>query len=484
MKKVFGYKALVVAIAGLAMNANGAGLDRSGQDMTAFLQDGTYAEVVYTYMNTNVSGHDNGVVASVDTSGYVKGNATGNITEKYDFFRYGVKADINDRFSVGVIYDEPFGAAVQHQDGGTTHFVGRTLSSGMTPEMVYQGALANVVAAITDPTAKTRAQTAATMVIPSKTQAETTRTDLLTKKSSGVLSAQEEQLLALSQAALGLTDATLTNQGQGTNVDIQVRNVAGLLGAKLGPIQVYGGAAAQRLGGEVHLRGSAYSAATGYDASIAPHQAVGWVAGVAYSKPEIALKAALTYRSAIEHKAMIAEVFPALGTAGVTTRDFNVKTPESYNLDFQTGVNPTTLLTAKVRYVPWSKFEIRTPTYGDATATRNSGVPLPMASYSKDQWSGEIGLGKKISDKLSLAGNIGYDSGAGNPTTSLGPVAGYYSVGAGFKYNITPTISASVGAKYLKFNDAYAQLPNGMIVGNFENNDGFVAGVKLAYQAK
>lgn len=281
-------------------------------------------------------------------------------------------------------------------------------------------------------------------------------------------------------AALNAAGTAEAQKGQGTNVEIRTQNVTGLVGVKLGEqrnLQVYGGAAAQRLTGEVHLRGQAYQGATGYDARISPDMATGWVAGIAYSKPEIALKAALTYRSEIEHGSDISEVFPALGAAGVKTQDFKVTLPESYNLDFQTGVSPTMLLTAKVRYVPWSDFAIDPTLY---TATTNTSI----VSYNKDQWSAELGLGKKLSDKLSVAGNVGYDSGAGNPVSSLGPVDGFYSVGAGFKYNLNPAWSMSLGGKYMKFGDAKAVLPTKATVGSFEDNDGFVAGLKLAYHAK
>ena len=46
----FNLKTLTVALAALsaASIASAAGLDRSGQDITAFLQDGTYAETVYS----------------------------------------------------------------------------------------------------------------------------------------------------------------------------------------------------------------------------------------------------------------------------------------------------------------------------------------------------------------------------------------------------------------------------------------------------
>ena len=124
MRTTFHLKTLAVAIATLSVASvtNAAGLDRSGQDVTAFLQDGTYAEAVYTYIDADVSGKDSANnVPSNNT--YVEGNNTGDIAEAYDFFRYGVKTDINDTFSVGVLYDEPFGAAAEYK--GDSNFVSK-----------------------------------------------------------------------------------------------------------------------------------------------------------------------------------------------------------------------------------------------------------------------------------------------------------------------------------------------------------------------
>lgn len=474
--RIFNHKTLAVAIAsvGAIGTANAAGLDRSGQDVTAFLQDGTYAEAVYTYVDADITGTD------------TAGRAINDVAEPYDFFRFGVKADINDTFSVGVLYDEPFGAAVQYE--GVNSFVSRgaddvvtVLSQGRVNSAAEaQAGILQARQGIAQLNAAIAAQTAA-------------GNDAAVQQLQAQLQKATEQEAGLTQlaGAAQLSASSLgTQNGQGTNVEIRTNNVTMLMGAKFGAnknFQIYGGPAAQRLNGEVHLRGAAYQNATGYDAKISTDTELGWVAGVAYAKPEIALKAALTYRSEIEHNSTIAEVFPAMGLLGRnpnSTRDFSVTLPESWNLDFQTGVNPTTLLTAKVRYVPWSDFDIRPPTYGDATALRNNGTPLPIVSYDKDQWSAEVGLGKKLSDKLSIAGNVGYDSGAGNPATSLGPVKGYYSVGLGAKYNVTPEWSVSLGGKYLKFGDAEAQLPTKAIVGNFKDNDGFIAGLKVAYQAK
>lgn len=471
MMKKIGYSSLTLAILASIGTANAAGLDRSGQDISAFLQDGNYAEAVYTYIDADVSGKDNA------------GNDTKDIAPSYDFFRYGVKTDVSDRVSVGVLYDEPFGASVNYT--GNSDFVAPTIPADITPDLVYTKTLNSVTANL--PADK---QMLVNFLLADRLTAETIRDGLLEEvKKGNKLDKDNDSIFKLTQATLGLTDATLANQGQATKVDIRTQNATGLVGVKFGEkrnFQVYGGAAAQRLTGEVHLRGAAYQGATGYDARISPDTKMGWVAGVSYSKPEIALKAALTYRSEIEHESSISEVVPALGGVGATTRDFKVKIPESYNLDFQTGLSAKHHLlgTAKVRYVPWSDFDIRPPTYGDATASRNNNIPLPIVSYSKDQWTVELGLGKQINDKLSVAGNVGWDSGAGNPATSLGPVKGYYSVGGGVKYNVTPQVSVSLGGKYLKFGNATAQLPTGAKVGEFKDNDGFVAGIKLAYHAK
>lgn len=423
----------LATLSAMSMTAYGAGLDRSGQDITAFLQDGTYAEAVYTYIDADVSGYDNAVASGASTeSAYIKGKATGDITEAYDFFRWGVKADINDTFSVGVLYDEPFGAAVQHQ--GNSNFNAKS---------------------------------------PAAVQAE-----LAPAIASGALP------LSQAQQLIGAATYSADKAGEGTNVEIRTNNVTMLLGAKLGAnknFQVYGGPAAQRLTGEVHLRGIAYQGASGYDAKISPDQTLGWVVGAAYSKPEVALRASLTYRSKTKHDTDIAEVFPLLNAINpqlaAQTQDFSVTLPESYNLDFQTGVSPTMLLTAKARYVPWSKFDIKPTLYTSRTNT-------PIIDYSKDQWSGELGLAKKLNEKFVVSGNIGYDSGAGNPVSTLGPIEGYYSVGLGARYNLTPEWSVALGGKYLKFGDATAQLPTRDVVGKFEDNDGYIVGLKLAYQSK
>ena len=437
MRATFHLKTLAVAIATLSVASmtNAAGLDRSGQDITAFLQDGTYAEAVYTYIDADVSGYDSSNNNPLDNS-YVRGNATGDIAESYDFFRYGVKTDINDTFSIGVLYDEPFGAAAKYE--GDNNFVANTNPA----------------------------------------------------QSAGEFANDENSSGPLGNAVIG---AEATTAGQGTNVEVRSENLTAILGMKLGAdknFQIYGGPVAQRVQADVKLRGLAYGPATSYTSNINPDQDYGWLAGVSYSKPEIALKAALTYRSEIDHSMNIYESYPLApllsgGTLPSTQNTImELTTPKSVNFDFQTGINPTTLATAKVRWVPWSDFVITPPLYNAASTSAARPNGLDLVEYEDDQWQVELGLAKRIAPALAVSGTVGWDSGAGDVTTSLGPIDGYYSVGLGAKYNVTPEWAVSAGGKYLWFGDAKGQLPTGKIVGDFQDNDGYIVGVKLSYQGE
>ena len=411
MRPTFYLKTLAVAIAAVTITntASAAGLDRSGQDITAFLQDGLYAEAVYTYINADVSGYDNKANTTVDKNAYQQGNKVNDIAESYDFFRYGVKADINDTFSVGVLYDEPFGAAADYS--GDNKFVDQN--------------------------------------------------------------------------------------GEGANVEVRSKNITGIIGAKFGTnknFQVYGGPVAQRVQADVKLRGEAYSIANGYTMHVNADQNYGWLAGASYSKPKIALQAALTYRSEIEHNAQASEDYNFAKKIGLTPNRIDtieITTPKSVNFDFQTGINPTMLATAKVRWVPWSDFAITPSLYNDTSkklpALGVQGIPtegLDLVSYDKDQWQVELGLAKRLTPALAVTGNVGWDSGAGNPVSSLGPIEGYYSAGLGAKYNLTENWAVSAGGKYLWFGDAKGQIPTKNIASNFEDNNGYILGMKLSYQAK
>jgi long-chain fatty acid transport protein len=466
--------ALAVATLSTVSIANAAGLDRSTQPSWAFTEQGTFAYVEHITIDPTIEGKDNkNALATKDN--YQEGRNVPDMADDYQFLNFGAKADVNDTISVGAFFDQPWGADVNFS--GDNNFVAQGANATI-------GNLTN--GTITDISTANQTLSNLRTDIVDLTQRIAATTDPDTKATlTAELDAKSKRAKDLGSAIV-VAGINQNNNGEGTNVQISSQNFTGLIGVKLGEkknIQIYGGPTIQRLEGDVHLRGNAYKTASGYDANITRDTAYGWMAGIAYLKPEIALKAALTYRSEIDHDTTTYENFPALGAAGVGTNEITITMPKSVNLDFQTGINPTTLLTAKARWVPWSDFAIKPKIYNAAAIASGNG-DLNLLDYSKDAWTAEVGLGKKLSPQLAISGAVGYDSGAGNPITSLGPVEGNWNVGLGAKYNLTPEWAISGGVKYLMFGDAKAKLPDGSIVGDFQDNDGWVYGVRLSYQKK
>lgn len=474
--------ALAVATLSTVSIANAAGLDRSTQPSWAFTEQGTFAYVEHIAIDPKVEGKDNKNVATTDAN-FTAGRNVPDMADDYHFLNFGAKADVNDTVSIGAFFDQPWAADVEFS--GDNNFVGTpTAIIASNTATVYSGATQLLQAINPNATAVTSAADYTNAV----NTVQNTINYLNSVGQTTQATALADGLTALQTGAAkaSFVNNNLSQVTGATNVSISSQNFTGLLAVKLGEkknIQIYGGPTIQRLEGDVHLRGNAYGAASGYDASIARNTDYGWMAGIAYLKPEIALKAALTYRSEIDHDVTLTENFPALGAAGVGTNEITITTPKSVNLDFQTGLNPTTLLTAKARWVPWSDFAIKPKIYNAAAIASGNG-DLNLVDYSKDAWTAEVGLGKKLSPQLAISGAVGYDSGAGNPITSLGPVEGNWNVGLGAKYNLTPEWAVSGGVKYLMFGDAKANLPDGSIVGDFQDNDGWVYGVRLSYQKK
>ena len=496
--------ALAVATLSTVSIANAAGLDRSTQPSWAFTEQGTFAYVEHITIDPTIEGKDNkNAFATKDN--YQEGRNVPDMADDYQFLNFGAKADVNDTISVGAFFDQPWGADVEFS--GDNNFVGAPTSivNGIYAQAAAGLQNAGIALPVTNATElQTAISTIQNQVTAGQARLNAANTQLtqaqaalaanpalapvltpqITALQQGI-AAGTTQVAAGTQAVKTLSTAQAASQNLSqvtgaTNVSMSSQNFTGLLGVKLGEkknIQIYGGPTIQRLEGDVHLRGNAYKTASGYDANITRDTAYGWMAGIAYLKPEIALKAALTYRSEIDHDVNMTENLPALGAAGVGTNEITITTPKSVNLDFQTGLNPTTLLTAKARWVPWSDFAIKPKIYGSASG-------LNLVSYDDDAWTAEVGLGKKLSPQLAISGAVGYDSGAGNPITSLGPVEGNWNVGLGAKYNLTPEWAISGGVKYLMFGDAKAKLPDGSIVGDFQDNDGWVYGLRLSYQKK
>ena len=218
-----------------------------------------------------------------------------------------------------------------------------------------------------------------------------------------------------------LEQSMFTNGIEGTKVEVETHNLTALIGYQ--PTEnwnFYAGPVWQTVEADISLRGQAYispkdptKVLSGYDIKIHEEEAFGWLAGFAYQIPEIALKTSVTYRSEIKHKAKSVETHKLMPMLNVESQ-LDAITPQSVNIDFQTGVAANTLAFANIRWVHWDQFAV-TPKFLNAASGNN------LIDYSDDQWSATVGVGRKFNSHWSGSASVGYDSGAGNPVTTLGP---------------------------------------------------------------
>lgn len=298
---------------------------------------------------------------------------------------------------------------------------------------------------------------------------------------------------------------TLTGEGlfhngsESTKVEVKTQNISMLFGFQPNEnLNFYAGPVYQTVKGDVQLRGLAYGGSStfgSYDANIKEDGSVGWLAGFAYQIPDIALKASLTYRSEIDHDAKTTETFNTglfAGFNALPNSDTSITTPQSVNLDFQTGIMADTVAFANVRWVEWSNFSIRPPKFGTASANAavaaSTGKPngFDLVAYTDDQISATVGVGRKLSEQWAGNVSVGWDSGAGNPVSTLGPTEGYWNVGLGLQFSPAPNYFIAGGVKYFWLGDADAQsgaqFNTPATVAKFEDNDALAYGLKIGYR--
>lgn len=393
-------------------SAFAAGLDRSGQSIAAFLQPGNYFEAGISILDPEVTGKD------------TSKNNTGDMASDYYFPHAALKIQATDHFSVGLIYDQPFGADAEYS-GNSTFVENRPVP--------FQG---------------------------------------------------------------------------GTSVTVDTQNLNLLFGYQPNENwNLYAGAVYQTVDGTVLLRGTTYSVFNGYDFRTGEDESVGWLAGVAYQIPEIALKASVTYRAEIEHKMNASENFGAAGYISIpgapgqstqlnqlmtalnaSSGETKLTTPQSVNIDFQTGIMANTVAFANVRWVDWSNFKVQPYNFAKLSKVvgQNPTINKPngfnLIDYKEDQISATVGVGRKFNERWGGNVSVGWDSGAGNPVTTLGPTEGFWSVGTGVRFSPAENYFIGAGVKYFWLGDADAVTGAHSNAGKFTNNDAIAYGLNIGYK--
>ena len=234
-------------------------------------------------------------------------------------------------------------------------------------------------------------------------------------------------------------------------------------------IKLYGGVRAQRFDATVDVSFPSYSLESDKE------WGWGYLVGAAYERPEIALRVALTYYSDISYDLATDETVTPPGAAPITeSTTTDVETPQSVQLDFQTGVAPKTLVFGYVRWVDWSEFDVTPPLFGQATAAV-FGQSLPIVSYEGDIWTYSLGVGRQLTDNLAGSLSVIYEPETGDTMPTLAPYDGQVTGIAALSYDIEK-FTISGGISYGVLGDAENDFGT-------DFNDGSVwgAGLRVSY---
>lgn len=224
---------------------------------------------------------------------------------------------------------------------------------------------------------------------------------------------------------------------EGTSSDLETTALTGMLGYDVTPRwTVYGGLRAQRMEAE-----GAVPFLGGYTIETDTDIGLGYMAGIAYQRPEIALRVALSYYSGIEHSFDTEEFGSIDGT-------IDVETPQQVALEFQSGIAANTLIFGSVRWVDWPQFEIDPDNYP---------LAMPMVAYEDPWMNYRLGIGHQFNERLAGAFEVSYEPQTDTVMPALGPVDGGTILTASLSYDLDPFI-ISGGVSYGWLNSAENEL--------------------------
>ncbi len=268
--------------------------------------------------------------------------------------------------------------------------------------------------------------------------------------------------------------------GRGTTASLDTNAVTGLLRYRLpSNVSLFGGLRYQTFSAEAVIPfvtnrpgGVPYAATASQD------EGWGYVLGVAWEKPEIAARVALTYNSAIDYSLQTAESSFAGSLNSIT----EVSTPQSVNLDFETGVAADTLVFGSIRWVDWTEFDISPAMYRQLTKSSFFPTGRSLVSYDSDTYTYTLGVGRRFTENWAGAVSATYEPPVGGYASNLGPTDGLTSMNVGGTYTQGP-MEISAGVSYIWIGNAETFTTNPTVTAaNFDNNEGLGFGMRVAYR--
>lgn len=409
--------------------ATAGGLDRSGQSLMAIYNDDG-ATLSFGYVSPSVTGTD--------------GTVEYDVGESYIQLGASYTRQINDQFTFGMIYDQPFGADIFYNDDPTVGTLSGTKaalsSDALTAMGLYQ---------ITDRISVfggVRAQRVGGEIALNGTAYQGALGTAGVAAGSGIVGLTPE---ILGAALLG--DPTASGA------------LAGLLGTTVGSPLYTGTLTA--LGGEVATATAGLAASNGYQLLLEDDWGLGYSVGMAYEIPDIALRAAITYTSEVEQNNVTSEAI--LGAVTDSTVQFY--TPQSVNIEIQSGIAEDTLINAGLRWTNWGDFDVIPTRLGSDLANLDD-------SY---RWS--LGIARRFNEEMAGSITLTYEKAANDGTVSpLGPNDGQIGLSVGGRYE-KDGMTISGGINYTLLGDADAGV-GGQAVASFEGSSALAVGLQVAYE--
>ena len=392
----------IAALAATGVQAGG--IERASNDYGILFSEGRQLNFGISFVKPKVSG---------DYPAALGGGSTGDMANDYTTLSASYKMDFGNNLSFGLFLNNAYGADAEYSQGVYTGLEAEWESEQTALILKY-----NIGERFSVYGGARYVRSDARIAIP----------ELLVRGSVGGYATD----LGTEAATLAAQAAAAAGAG-----DLATAAALGAEATALGAEATRLGAAANPLSNPLGDPGMAY-AANGSSGDW------GYVVGAAYEIPDIALRVALTYESAINHEFGTSESLATLGIPGSSTTSITM--PQSVSLDFQTGVAPGTLVFGKIKWTEWSKWEVRTPGYESVTGGRVTGLDNDVITYN-------IGVGRQFSDNFSGFAQLTYEAANGGVASRLAPTDGMFGIGIGGQYT-EDNMKIRGGIQYVRVGDA------------------------------
>ncbi|GAA6135722.1 OmpP1/FadL family transporter [Oceaniserpentilla sp. 4NH20-0058] len=227
---------------------------------------------------------------------------------------------------------------------------------------------------------------------------------------------------------------------------------------------------------------------------------LGYVAGIAYEIPKIALRASFLYHSQVDYdaKGTITAKIPnviSFNTRG-TAKTF---TPQTLELALVSGIAEDTLGFVKLRWSEYSKLTALHVIGDDAKTIDGNRATIAQANqfsgnrldplinpkldmFSNDTFDYSIGIGHRVSDQLSVVTTFTSSTKIGDSTRSHLLDGSSYTLGFGGEYSLIKNLKLNGGLGFTLIDGYTVELPSGDFRAEFSQTEAISFQLGLSYE--